>query len=341
MTQEASREHPVGPSGGGRDQFIDSLMDTELYSIGAFFCDEHPDLVDEVVERSVEIERRGLEAYARAGDSGLEEGSRPCSRVSRSAITRRLRASAPSGTKLGAVTAVSPWIPRVLLVVGVIALASAIVSLSVGEGGPEPAKVGGVNDVQRIFGGIEQEGAYIGPSDAATTITVFNDIQCSDCADYEIDTIDPLVEDYARTGEARLEFRHFSLAPNDTTLAAIASEAAGMQDRQWQYIDLFFRNQDEAPGGHRLRRVPRGRRQRDPGLRPRCLEGRRATRPRSPTGWRPTRRSPPSCGLRVEGPSVVVSGPGGTEVLQDSPSTQDDRRRRVGRRRLIQAPLAE
>jgi hypothetical protein len=61
MTQEASREQdPVGPSGGGRDQFIDSLMDTELYSIGAFFCDEHPDLVDEVVERSVEIERRGL-----------------------------------------------------------------------------------------------------------------------------------------------------------------------------------------------------------------------------------------------------------------------------------------
>ena len=27
--------------------------------------------------------------------------------------------------------------------------------------------------------------------------------------------------------------------------------------------------------------------------------------------------------LRVEGPSVVVSGPGGTEVLQDSPSTED------------------
>ena len=31
-----------------------------------------------------------------------------------------------------------------------------------------------------------------------------------------------MVEAYARTGDARLEFRHFSLAPNDTTLAAIA-----------------------------------------------------------------------------------------------------------------------
>ena len=39
-------------------------MDTELYSIGAFFCDEHPELVDEVVRVSGEIERAGLEAYA-------------------------------------------------------------------------------------------------------------------------------------------------------------------------------------------------------------------------------------------------------------------------------------
>ena len=58
---------------GGRGEFIDSLMDTELYSIGAYFCDEHPDLVDELVARSVEIERGGLEAYSVASDAGLEE----------------------------------------------------------------------------------------------------------------------------------------------------------------------------------------------------------------------------------------------------------------------------
>jgi hypothetical protein len=55
-------------------EFLDSLMDTELYSIGAFFCDEHPDLVDEVVARSEEIERRGLGAYSRASDVPVEEG---------------------------------------------------------------------------------------------------------------------------------------------------------------------------------------------------------------------------------------------------------------------------
>ena len=58
-----------------RSEFIDSLMDTELYSIGAYFCDEHPDLVDEVIALSQEIERRGLEAYAAddGGEASLEQ----------------------------------------------------------------------------------------------------------------------------------------------------------------------------------------------------------------------------------------------------------------------------
>ncbi len=58
---------------GGRGGFIDSLMDTELYSIGAYFCDEHPDLVDEVVARSEEIERRGLEAYSAEAGGPIQE----------------------------------------------------------------------------------------------------------------------------------------------------------------------------------------------------------------------------------------------------------------------------
>jgi len=53
--------------------FLSSLMDSELYSIGAFFCDEHPDLVDEVVRVSAEIEADGLEAHAKATGRPIEE----------------------------------------------------------------------------------------------------------------------------------------------------------------------------------------------------------------------------------------------------------------------------
>jgi hypothetical protein len=59
-----------------RDSFIESLMDTDLYSMGAFFCDEHPELVEEVVRRSVDIEDQGLEPYAEAAGMSVEDGFR-------------------------------------------------------------------------------------------------------------------------------------------------------------------------------------------------------------------------------------------------------------------------
>jgi hypothetical protein len=56
-----------------RDSFIESLMDTNLYSMGAYFTDEHPDLVDEVIEQSTAIEDLGIRRYADENDLTLEE----------------------------------------------------------------------------------------------------------------------------------------------------------------------------------------------------------------------------------------------------------------------------
>jgi len=53
--------------------FVESLMDTDMYSMGAYFCDQHPELIDEVVERSLEIEKRGLGAYSKATAIDVEE----------------------------------------------------------------------------------------------------------------------------------------------------------------------------------------------------------------------------------------------------------------------------
>lgn len=51
------------------DSFLESLMDTSLYSMGAYFSDEHPDLVDEIIAQSEAIEAVGIRAYAQ--DNGL------------------------------------------------------------------------------------------------------------------------------------------------------------------------------------------------------------------------------------------------------------------------------
>jgi hypothetical protein len=58
------------PETSGDEEFLSSLMDTRLYSIGAYFCDQHPDLVDQVVAEAEAIEAAGLERYAESeGDS--------------------------------------------------------------------------------------------------------------------------------------------------------------------------------------------------------------------------------------------------------------------------------
>ena len=56
----------------GDDSFLESLMDTSLYSIGAFFHDTHAELADDVVEQAEAIERAGLEGYASAEGVAVE-----------------------------------------------------------------------------------------------------------------------------------------------------------------------------------------------------------------------------------------------------------------------------
>jgi hypothetical protein len=56
----------------GDDSFLEGLMDTSLYSMGAYFSDQHPDLIDEVIAQSEAIERAGLRAYADEHDMPIE-----------------------------------------------------------------------------------------------------------------------------------------------------------------------------------------------------------------------------------------------------------------------------
>lgn len=53
--------------------FLESLTDTSLYSIGAYFSDRHPDLVEDVVAQSEAIERDGLERWAQTESEPLQD----------------------------------------------------------------------------------------------------------------------------------------------------------------------------------------------------------------------------------------------------------------------------
>lgn len=53
--------------------FAESMMDTSLYGVGAYFCDQHPTLVDDVIAESNAIGEIGLQTYAAANKLSLDE----------------------------------------------------------------------------------------------------------------------------------------------------------------------------------------------------------------------------------------------------------------------------
>jgi len=213
-------------------------------------------------------------------------------------------------------------VPRLLLGAGAVGLIAAIVSIAVGTGGPKVIKLKGGDQVQELVGGIQQDGADLGPPSAPVTISVFNDLQCSTCDDYEIHTVDPLIEEYARSGEAKLEFHNYSLGQAETTKAAYAATAAGQQDREWQFVETFFRNQNVAPGGmvseEFLNNIVNSITDLDRDTWQRDMES-----PEVKARVDADAQLAADYGLRVNGPSIVVEGPGGTKVLQDAPSQQE------------------
>jgi len=66
-------EEPETEVAAASDPFIESLMDTDLYSMGAYFSDRNPELIDELIDRSVAIEERGLVRLSEEEDMELEQ----------------------------------------------------------------------------------------------------------------------------------------------------------------------------------------------------------------------------------------------------------------------------
>ncbi len=137
------------------------------------------------------------------------------------------------------------WVAAILALV-LFALGYLIVEVSTQKAGRAVVHVDGISDAQRIFGGIPQEGDRLGSSDAPVTVQVFNDMQCSDCREDFLSTIPTLTEDFARPGDVQLLYRHYSNSESPQELSFYGAEAAADQGYGWQYIYLFFRNQDEA-----------------------------------------------------------------------------------------------
>jgi protein-disulfide isomerase len=215
-----------------------------------------------------------------------------------------------------------PWVVLALaLALG--ALGYALVGISTRQAGRDFVQVHGISTAQELFGGVPQEGARLGSSDAPVSIQVFNDLQCGDCRPDFLATIPGLVERYARAGGVKLLMRHYSVAENPLELGFFGAEAAARQGYGWQYTYLFFVNQAEAErfgidddfmaslaGSIGELDVPEWQESLD---REGVSGGAMAKR------LEVDEELGTKLGIRT-GVAMVLSGPGGTRTLQDGPS---------------------
>ncbi|MGB2710037.1 MAG: thioredoxin domain-containing protein, partial [Conexibacter sp.] len=142
---------------------------------------------------------------------------------------------------------------------GALGLAAAIVVvlvLAFGGGGDDKKtlKAGetipGQIESNARFAGIPQDGVTLGDPDAPVTLVEFADLQWPFCRDYTTNVMPTLVADYVKTGKLKMVFRNVAFIGTDSTRAAQMAAAAGLQNKLWEYIDIFYSNQGAENSGY-------------------------------------------------------------------------------------------
>jgi protein-disulfide isomerase len=145
------------------------------------------------------------------------------------------------------------WILGGVLALAVVIVAVIAIASSGGDDKPAARKgeiLPGQIETNARFAGIPQRGITVGDPSAPLTLVEFADLQCPFCRDYTTNVMPTILDRYVRTGKLKMEFRNVAFIGNDSITAAQMAAAAGMQNKLWQYVDLFYINQGEENTGY-------------------------------------------------------------------------------------------
>ena len=104
--------------------------------------------------------------------------------------------------------------------------------------------------VRTLLSGISQHGTTLGSDAAPVTVTEFADLQCPFCQAYTVGESPTIVTKYVRTGEVKFVFRNLAVIGPQSEPAAQAAAAAGLQNKLWNFADVFYANQREENSGY-------------------------------------------------------------------------------------------
>jgi protein-disulfide isomerase len=142
--------------------------------------------------------------------------------------------------------------------IALVAVAVIVVVVTSGDGdGEQPAatteastpvpvpEIKGADLVKEELEGIAQSGSFLGDPQAPYTLVEFGDLVCPPCGTYSRDILPPVVERYVREGRLRVQFQPVNLTREQSALAGQYAWAAAAQDKLWEFVTLWYRNQGD------------------------------------------------------------------------------------------------
>ncbi len=108
-------------------------------------------------------------------------------------------------------------------------------------------------EVASLLSGIPQRGNTLGNPKARVVVQYFGDLQCPFCKKFTLGTLRSLIGRYVRSGRLKIEYRSLKTATRDPETfrtQQVAALAAGQQNKMWNFIELFYHEQDEENSGY-------------------------------------------------------------------------------------------
>jgi protein-disulfide isomerase len=124
-------------------------------------------------------------------------------------------------------------------------------------------------EVASLLAGIPQRANTLGDAKAPVTLEYFGDLECPYCRRFSLGTLPLLIRRYVRSGRLKIEYRSMESATHDPEtfrIQQVAALAAGKQNKMWNYVELFYREQGEEGSGYVNEAFLRGLAGQVPGL---------------------------------------------------------------------------
>jgi protein-disulfide isomerase len=127
----------------------------------------------------------------------------------------------------------------------------------------------GNEEIAALLADIPQSANALGAVTAPVTLQYFGDLECPYCRDFTLETLPSIISRWVRPGDLRIEFHALETAtrePEVFVAQQAAALAAGKQDKAWEFIETFYREQGEEGSGYVTDRFLEGIASEVPGL---------------------------------------------------------------------------